>query len=37
LRFDYAYALTKDSFKGPGGVELGDRTQEFRFSGGTKF
>ena len=28
LRFDFAYALTKQSY---------DRTQFFRFSGGTKF
>jgi outer membrane protein insertion porin family len=43
LRFDYAYAITKDD-----GINVtnantlvttrvGDRTQEFRFSGGTKF
>jgi outer membrane protein insertion porin family len=42
LRFDYAIALTKDNFTvlNPvtGLVEnAGDRTQAFRFSGGTKF
>jgi outer membrane protein insertion porin family len=40
LRFDYAIALTKDDFKvNNNGVleNAGDRTQAFRFSGGTKF
>jgi outer membrane protein insertion porin family len=48
LRFDYAIALTKDDYKvlnpgNPGaGIapfyeKSGDRTQAFRFSGGTKF
>ncbi len=46
LRFDYAIALTKDDYKvfnpalnnGAGAYEnAGDRTQAFRFSGGTKF
>jgi outer membrane protein insertion porin family len=41
LRFDYAVALTKDTFTvvGPTGLveNAGDRTQAFRFSGGTKF
>lgn len=34
IRFDYAYALTKD--KGIGGIG-GDRLQAFRFSGGARF
>jgi outer membrane protein insertion porin family len=42
LRFDYAVALTKDDFKVFNPVtglneKSGDRTQAFRFSGGTKF
>jgi outer membrane protein insertion porin family len=39
IRFDYAFALTKDEgVIGPNGVRIGgDRTQAFRFSGGTRF
>jgi outer membrane protein insertion porin family len=42
LRFDYAIALTKDDFTVLNPVtgvneKAGDRTQAFRFSGGTKF
>lgn len=40
IRFDYAYALTRDKgFKDPitGGKYGGDRLQAFRFSGGTSF
>ncbi|WP_375460685.1 outer membrane protein assembly factor BamA [uncultured Enterovirga sp.] len=42
LRFDYAYALTKDEGTfinyGQGPVRVGqDQTQAFRFSGGTRF
>lgn len=37
LRFDYAYAITKDDGILVNGVRVGDKTQEFRFSGGTKF
>jgi outer membrane protein insertion porin family len=41
LRFEYAYALTKDdgiTVMSPSGpVQVGDRVQQFRFSGGTKF
>ena len=40
IRFDYAYALTKDDgYRDPtSGVKLGgDRLQAFRFSGGTRF
>jgi outer membrane protein insertion porin family len=41
LRFDYAIALTKDDFKvtdpATGQTVTADRTQAFRFSGGTKF
>ena len=41
LRFEYAYALTKDegvwtTYKGQN-VRVGDQIQEFRFSGGTRF
>ena len=37
LRFDFAYPLTKYCETGVGGNEVCDRTQYFRFSGGTKF
>jgi outer membrane protein insertion porin family len=41
LRFDYAIALTKDNFtvtdQATGQTVTTDRTQAFRFSGGTKF
>ncbi len=42
IRFDYAYALSKDdgqygTFNGIAGKYGGDRTQAFRFSGGTRF
>ncbi|MFN3673037.1 MAG: BamA/TamA family outer membrane protein, partial [Bosea sp. (in: a-proteobacteria)] len=44
LRFDYAYALTKDEGQfgvnaatGLAGKYGGDRLQAFRFSGGTRF
>ena len=38
IRFDYAYALTKDEGTLINGVKVGaDRTQAFRFSGGTRF
>jgi outer membrane protein insertion porin family len=42
IRFDYAYALSKDDGQwgnGPFGFAKygGDRTQAFRFSGGTRF
>jgi outer membrane protein insertion porin family len=41
LRFEYAFALTKDNgLLGPDGKYIpftGDRIQEFRFSGGTRF
>jgi outer membrane protein insertion porin family len=38
IRFDYAYALTKDDGELINGVKVGgDRTQAFRFSGGTRF
>lgn len=42
IRFDYAYALTKDDGQwgiGPQGLAKygGDRLQAFRFSGGTRF
>jgi outer membrane protein insertion porin family len=40
IRFDYAYALSKDEgFVDPtSGVRVGaDRTQAFRFSGGSRF
>ncbi|PZU89853.1 MAG: outer membrane protein assembly factor BamA [Chelatococcus sp.] len=43
IRFDYAYALTKDDGQwgvGPNGLAAkygGDRLQAFRFSGGTRF
>jgi outer membrane protein insertion porin family len=37
LRFDLAYPLTKYCATAPGGTSVCDRTQIFRFSGGTKF
>ncbi|MCC7346389.1 MAG: BamA/TamA family outer membrane protein, partial [Variibacter sp.] len=42
LRFEYAYALTKDqgqlvTLQDGSQVRVGDRIQEFRFSGGTRF
>jgi outer membrane protein insertion porin family len=39
IRFDYAFALTKDEgFVAANGQRVGgDRTQAFRFSGGTRF
>jgi outer membrane protein insertion porin family len=39
IRFDYAWALTKDEgFVASNGARVGgDRTQAFRFSGGTRF
>lgn len=38
IRFDYAYALTKDKGSIIGGTRVGgDRVQAFRFSGGTSF
>ncbi|WP_114771663.1 outer membrane protein assembly factor BamA [Microvirga subterranea] len=39
IRFDYAFALSKEEgIVGPDGVRIGgDRTQAFRFSGGTRF
>jgi len=37
LRFDLAYPITKYCATAPGGVEVCDRTQIFRFSGGTRF
>jgi outer membrane protein insertion porin family len=38
IRFDYAFALTKDDGLNVNGVKVGgDRTQAFRFSGGTRF
>jgi outer membrane protein insertion porin family len=37
LRFDLAYPLTKYCATPPGGAEVCDREQIFRFSGGTKF
>jgi outer membrane protein insertion porin family len=38
IRFDYAFALTKDDGLNVDGVKIGgDRTQAFRFSGGTRF
>jgi outer membrane protein insertion porin family len=39
IRFDYAFALSKEEgVIGPDGVRIGgDRTQAFRFSGGTRF
>lgn len=38
IRFDYAFALTKDKGELVDGSRLGgDRTQAFRFSGGTRF
>lgn len=38
IRFDYAYALTKDEGILYNGYRIGgDETQAFRFSGGTRF
>jgi outer membrane protein insertion porin family len=37
LRFDLAYPLKKYCANGPTGIEVCDRTQIFRFSGGTRF
>jgi outer membrane protein insertion porin family len=37
LRFDVAYPITKYCATVPGGTSVCDRTQIFRFSGGTKF
>jgi outer membrane protein insertion porin family len=37
LRFDLAYPLTKYCATPVGGAEVCDKTQIFRFSGGTKF
>jgi outer membrane protein insertion porin family len=38
IRFDYAYALTKDKGEIVNGIRVGgDRTQAFRFSGGGRF
>ena len=39
IRFDYAFALSKEEgILGPDGIKIGgDRTQAFRFSGGTRF
>src|SRR6478736_3790132 len=37
LRFDLAYPITKYCTTAVGGGEICDRTQVFRFSGGTKF
>ena len=37
LRFDLAYPLSKYCATGPTGIEVCDRTQIFRFSGGTRF
>ncbi len=37
LRFDLAYPLTKYCATPPGGAQVCDRTQIFRFSGGAKF
>jgi outer membrane protein insertion porin family len=39
IRFDYAFALSKEEgVIGPDGIKIGgDRTQAFRFSGGTRF
>jgi outer membrane protein insertion porin family len=37
LRFDLAYPITKYCTTPPGGTEICDHTQIFRFSGGTKF
>jgi outer membrane protein insertion porin family len=38
IRFDYAFALSKDEGTLVNGVKIGgDRTQAFRFSGGTRF
>jgi len=37
LRFDFAYPLTKYCETGLGGNQVCDKTQSFRFSGGTRF
>jgi len=37
LRFDFAYPLTKYCETGIGGNQVCDKTQVFRFSGGTRF
>jgi len=37
LRFDLAYPITKYCATPPGGPQVCDRTQIFRFSGGTRF
>ena len=37
LRFDLAYPITKYCTTPPGGYQVCDRTQIFRFSGGTRF
>jgi outer membrane protein insertion porin family len=37
LRFDVAYPITRYCTTPPGGYEVCDRTQIFRFSGGTRF
>ena len=37
LRFDLAYPITKYCATPIGGGEVCDRTQVFRFSGGTRF
>src|SRR5262245_20621786 len=37
LRFDLAYPIKKYCANGPTGIEVCDRTQIFRFSGGTRF
>jgi outer membrane protein insertion porin family len=37
LRFDFAYPLTKYCATNSAGTEICDRTQIFRFSGGTRF
>jgi outer membrane protein insertion porin family len=37
LRFDLAYPITKYCETNSIGVDICDRTQFFRFSGGTKF
>ncbi len=37
LRFDFAYPLSKYCATNSAGGEICDRTQMFRFSGGTKF
>jgi outer membrane protein assembly factor BamA len=37
LRIDFAYPITKYCANNSAGQEICDRTQVFRFSGGTKF